>query len=198
MAGLLTLIGSLDGMLLAAAFIEQNLLLIIGLVIVIIVMFGISWLLLNMTRVVLVVGLVIASIAVIPLWIWLANIELKPIDAAITAPTSAEMVTMKSTIRGKVSDPNAQVHVLIHPLATQETWVQQSPIVGRDGTWQTAVFFGTPTLGIDEDYEIIVLATRENFIINFVTGNSLKPGQVLTQLPERTNKSQVITVHRIK
>jgi hypothetical protein len=198
LAALFTLIGSLDGLLLAATFIEQNLLLIGGLIVIVIAMIAIAWLLIHMPRFVLIICLVSVIVAALPLWMWVVNMEVKPVDVAITQPTLNSDVTMEYTVQGTVSDPSAKVYVLVHPLKTRETWVQQLPLVGRDGSWQTTVFFGTSVLGIDEPYEVIALATKENSVVNFATGNNLKADQVLQQLPDHTNKSKVITVRRPK
>jgi hypothetical protein len=48
----------------------------------------------------------------------------------------------------------------------------------------------------EPDYELIALATRENFLVTFATGNQLRAGQVLPGLPRNTNKSAVVTVSR--
>lgn len=146
---------------------------------------------------ILVVFLISVAVTVIA-WSWLASISIKPIQVVITNPPNDGNVTMRYLVQGTVNDPNSKVHVIIHPLTVPKMWVQNPPIVGTDGNWQTDVYFGTDILGIGDRYEVIALATNENFLITFATGNFLREGQILESLPRNTNRSNVVTVTRPK
>jgi len=146
---------------------------------------------------ILVVFLISVAVAVIA-WSWLASINIKPIQVVIAKPSNGENVTMRYLVQGTVSDPNSKVHVIIHPLTVPKMWVQNPPIVGIDGSWQTDVYFGTDTLGIGDKYEVIALATNENFLVTFATGNFLREGQIIDSLPRNTNMSNIVTVTRPK
>lgn len=104
---------------------------------------------------------------------------------AISDPQNGQDVTMRYTVRGTVS-PRAEITVLIHPLATNEFWVQNFPVVGNDGNWQNLCYFGTEDRGIGEDYEVFAVTPKKK----------LEVGQVLYSLPEYTNLSNVVTVTR--
>lgn len=146
---------------------------------------------------ILIVFLISVVVAVIA-WSWLAGINIKPIQVVIIKPLNGENVTMRYLVQGTVNDPNSKVHVIIHPLSVPKIWVQNPPIVGTDGSWQTDVYFGTETLGIGDKYEVIALATNENFLVTLATGNFLREGQILDSLPHNTNRSNISTVTRPK
>lgn len=144
---------------------------------------------------ILVVFLISVAVAVIA-WSWLAGINIRPIQVVITKPSNDENVTMRYLVQGTVNDSSSKVHVIIHPLTVPRMWVQNPPVVGTDGNWQTDVYFGTETLGIVDKYEVIALATNENFLVTFATGNLLREGQILESLPRNTNRSNIVTITR--
>lgn len=144
---------------------------------------------------ILVVFLISVAVAVIA-WSWLAGINIRPIQVVITKPSNGENVTMRYLVQGTVNDSSSKVHVIIHPLTVPRMWVQNPPVVGTDGNWQTDVYFGTETLGIVDKYEVIALATNENFLVTFATGNLLREGQILESLPRNTNRSNIVTITR--
>lgn len=146
---------------------------------------------------ILVVFLISVAVSVIA-WSWLASTSIKPVQVVITKPINDENVTRRYVVQGTVSDPNCKVHVIVHPLTVPKMWVQNSPIIGIDGSWKTEVYFGTETLGIGDKYEVIALATNENFLVTLATGNFLREGRVLESLPRNTNRSNVVTVTRSK
>jgi len=137
-------------------------------------------------------------VLVVIAWSLLASSAVTPIKVNITDPQDGASVTMQYLVKGTVSDPDAKVYVIVHPLRVSEMWVQQLPIVGGEGNWQASVYFGTETLGIGERYELIALATNDNFLITWATGNALGEGQKLTSLPRKSNRSNLITVTRPK
>lgn len=144
---------------------------------------------------ILVVFLISVAVAVIA-WSWLAGINIRPIQVVIAKPSNGENVTMRYLVQGTVNDSSSKVHVIIHPLTVPRMWVQNPPVVGTDGNWQTDVYFGTETLGIVDKYEVIALATNENFLVTFATGNLLREGQILESLPRNTNRSNIVTITR--
>jgi len=140
-------------------------------------------------------GLVVLAIIA---WSLLASSGVTPIKVNITEPQDGGNVTMQYLVKGTVSDPNVRVYVIVHPLRVSEMWVQQPPIVDGTGNWQASANFGTETLGIGERYELIALATNDNFLVTWATGNSLSEGQKLTSLPRKSNRSNLATVTRPK
>lgn len=131
-------------------------------------------------------------------WSLLASSAVTPTKVSITDPQEMTPVTMQYLVKGTVSDPNSRVYVIVHPLRVSEMWVQQSPIVDGEGNWQSSATFGTESLGIGERYQVIAVATNDNSLVAFATGNLLREGQKLTSLPRKSNRSSLITVTRPK
>lgn len=129
-------------------------------------------------------------------WSLLANTRITPITIRIVDPVEGGSVTLQYLVKGTVSDPDARVHVIVHPLRVSEMWVQQSPLVDGDGNWQASCVSGTESLGLGERYEIVALATNENFLVTWAVGNQLSEGDKLTNLPRKSNRSNLVTVTR--
>lgn len=140
-------------------------------------------------------SLVLAAVA----WSLLASSGVAPIEVNISEPQNGASVTRQYLVKGTVSDSNARVFVIVHPLAVSEMWVQQRPIVDGKGNWQALANFGMEIIRPDgEQYEVIALATNDNFLVTWATGNSLSEGQKLRSLPRKSNRSNLITVTRTK
>jgi hypothetical protein len=144
-----------------------------------------------------IVFLMLVALAVVA-WSRLADSNIEPIKIIITNPSDGDNVTMRHIIKGTVSDPAAQVYVIVHPLSIPEMWVSYPSMVSPDGKWQDEVYFGTETLGIGEQYELTATATNENFFVTLATGNFFREGQTMSSIPRNTNKANVITVFRPK
>ena len=114
---------------------------------------------------------------------------LEKVQIQIESPKQNAEVAMEDTVRGKVSDSRVPVYVLVHPLKTNQWWVQRMPSpANQDGSWRTTCFFGTETQGAGEEFEVLALATTEK----------LKEGQVLKELPKCGARSDIVTVKRIR
>ena len=111
------------------------------------------------------------------------NLELR-----ITSPVDGADAKLQSTVTGEVSEPKVQVHVLVHPVTTDQWWVQRPPSAGQDGKWKTTVFFGTKSHGIDEEFEVLAIATRK----------CLEAGDTIdvSELPTDGVRSLIVTVTR--
>ena len=111
------------------------------------------------------------------------------LEVRIVQPQQNAEVGLTHLVRGNVSDPNARVRVLVHPLLTNLWWVQRPPSPpNQDGSWQTVCYFGTETEGVDEYFELIAIVTRER----------LDEGQTLSNLPDGAIRSDIIAVKRTK
>ncbi len=114
----------------------------------------------------------------------LENVQIK-----IESPQQSSEVSLESTVRGTVSDPKVRVYVLVHPLKTNQWWVQRSPSpTNQDGSWRTSCFLGTETEGMNEEFELLALATTE----------SLTEGQIFKELPQCGKRSDIVTVKRTR
>ena len=144
--------------------------------------------------------LLLAMVLVFIAWTFLSSLPMNQVQVDITNPTNgAEITGFQSVVQGHVDNTYAQVRVIVHPLAVAEAWVQDAPIIDAAGNWQINAYFGEPGNGINQDYEVIVIATRENFLVNLATGNNLSKGKIdIRSLPQNANRSQRITVTRTR
>jgi len=184
---------------LLATLVKQDSLLILLIIVATVALIGAIYrfrgtILHNVVR--LLIFFVASVILAVVFWALLANSRVTPTKVSITDPQDTTPVTMQYLVKGTVSDPNSRVYVVVHPLRVSEMWVQQSPIVDGEGNWESSATFGTESLGIGERYQVIALATNDNFLVAFATGNLLREGQKLTSLPRKSNRSSLITVTR--
>lgn len=65
------------------------------------------------------------------------------VDVSITTPKNGDIVSWRETVAGRVSDPAAEVWVVIHPFSNGETryWVQPRTTVKRNGRWSVLAYF---------------------------------------------------------
>lgn len=128
----------------------------------------------------------------------LANARVRPVHIAVVEPKDgAQIEGYRYLIKGTVGDSNAKISVVVRPLVPQDYWVQAPPTVDVSGNWQVNANFGESNVGVGERYEIVSLATNENFIVTWLTGNSLTVGMTQT-LPINTNRSNIVTVTRVR
>jgi hypothetical protein len=128
---------------------------------------------------------------------WVAATKVTPLHLTIETPTNGATVTgYRSTIRGTLKEhTNARVYVVVRPLLPLDYWVQDAVTADSTGNWQVNAYFGDANAGAGEDYEIIAVATDENFLVTLLTGNLLTPGKTAT-LPRNSNRSNIVTVRR--
>jgi hypothetical protein len=60
----------------------------------------------------------------------------------ITSPKSGTVVEYRHEVNGTVSDPNADVWVVIRPVETSDFWVAPPVTVKEDGSWKVKAYFG--------------------------------------------------------
>ncbi|OGW75357.1 MAG: hypothetical protein A2Z72_06960 [Omnitrophica bacterium RBG_13_46_9] len=110
------------------------------------------------------------------------------VNLRITAPLDKSQVPERPFIEGTVTDPNAKVWVIVHPMEVSDYWVQPAINVKEDGTWKVMIYIGRPgTIDIDKQFEIMAVANPEV---------RLSEGNVLGAWPEAQWKSQLIEVTR--
>jgi hypothetical protein len=128
--------------------------------------------------------------------LWIATRPAPAIQPRIISPSNGANVGLRTLIEGEVSPIPADIYVLVHPLSTDRWWVQGVPLVQNDGRWNVLVYAGTETLGVQERYEILAVATNESRVIRLLRGNYPTPGQQLEAIPPYLAKSNVIVVRR--
>lgn len=116
--------------------------------------------------------------------------ELEALEAmiSITEPKDGDSVPERPYVKGTVTDPNAKVWVIVHPMEVSDYWVQPSLTVKGDGTWKAKIFIGRPgRIDVGKQFEIMAVANPKV---------RLSEGKVLSGWPEAQWKSQVIEVTR--
>jgi hypothetical protein len=106
----------------------------------------------------------------------------------IISPTDQAAIAHQPIIEGKVSDPSAEVWVIVHPLETTDYWVQP-PITPDDkGNWRGKIYVGrSPTLDVGKRFELMAVAYSKR---------QLREGEILKGWPEAQGKSPTKTVTR--
>jgi len=89
----------------------------------------------------------------------------RPPEIVITSPEEGEMITWSPEgyyAKGTYSGlrPGLNIYVIVHPLTTGQWWVQSTPSLSDEGTWETRVYFGTEELGAGEEYELYAVITE--------------------------------------
>ena len=119
------------------------------------------------------------------------QITQQPIN--IISPVGESRVCWRTMVRGTISNPNLQVFVLIHPMATDKFWIQPIPTVSSNGKWEAYCYFGEPNIGIGEPFEIIAIASKNKKL--FKEGSTLP--SPMPDNPQILIRSDPITVIRV-
>lgn len=107
---------------------------------------------------------------------------------ALVRPCNESHVGWRATVEGKTTIPNADVHVVIHPLEVSGYWVQPRITVRSDGWWEVLAYFGNdgPTHQ-GKRFEVMAVANPTR---------PLKEGDVLPDWPDAAARSAVVMVTR--
>jgi hypothetical protein len=105
----------------------------------------------------------------------------------ITKPADNSQVAERPYIEGTVSDPNAIVWVIVHPMEVSECWVQQSVTVKENKTWKVQVHIGRAgDVDMGKHFEIRAIANPKEKLLEGAA----------PCWPEAESRSQVIEVTR--
>lgn len=80
------------------------------------------------------------------------------LDVSVSAPHDGEHVAQRYEVIGKVSDPAADVIVVVHPVSVSEFWTQPPVTVRNNGQWHIKVYFGRTGMDRGEKYEVRAFA----------------------------------------
>ena len=106
----------------------------------------------------------------------------------ISVPEDGSRVIHRPDVAGMVSDPLAEIWVIVRPRDTSEFWVQPPVTIQDDGSWINKIYIGNP--GSDEigmDFEIRAFANPTT---------ELREGLRLPNWPRGEARSPVVTVVR--
>lgn len=107
----------------------------------------------------------------------------------IDSPKEGDFVEQRYMVKGRISDPEFPVYVLVHPIEADQWWVQRIPEVAGNGVWQSLCFFGTADKGRGEQFEVLALVCKKHLR----EGQTIKTGKV----PQGGLRSEIITVTRL-
>jgi hypothetical protein len=107
---------------------------------------------------------------------------------AIVTPCDQSRVGWRTLIGGRVSNPKAVVHVIIHPLEVNEHWVQPKIDVKSDGTWQVLAYFGRDgSVDVGKPFEIAAVVNPKAM---------LDEADQLADWPDAEARSDIVRVTR--
>ena len=110
------------------------------------------------------------------------------ITISIKSPKDGDKVLNRPLVTGTVSDPNAAVWVIVHPLEVSDYWVQPAVSVRSNGSWKVMIYIGRPgSTDINKTFEIKAVVNPHS---------TLREGQVLSNWPEAKTTSELIEVIR--
>ena len=140
------------------------------------------------------VGLGIAIVAGLVTHFLIPVIEefLAPPAVEITSPVAGEQVQWTPVghlVTGTCWKVGGDLHlyVAIHPLATENWYVQRIPTI-INSHWQAVVFFGMEEVGLGDQYQLCA----------FISSKTLHEGQIipLTDFPPNHEAKAIIAVSR--
>jgi hypothetical protein len=103
-------------------------------------------------------------------------------------PLPDQEVSYRPSIEGVVSDPKAEVWVIVHPMEIANYFVQARVSVKDDGKWKGMVFIGrSEEEDIGKDFEIMAVANPDE---------KINQGDTLPYWPKAQAKSDIIEVKR--
>jgi hypothetical protein len=137
-----------------------------------------------------------AALIVLAVALAFANISGPKFEVNITIPKNGEVVSQRIPVAGEVGNEGTKLWVLVHPVAQDVWWVQDSPVILADGRWHGYANLGTSELGAGQTFEIIALASNETSFRMALRGVQLQTNQELHALPPYYAKSNLIAVTR--
>jgi hypothetical protein len=109
------------------------------------------------------------------------------VQVRIEFPRDGASVGQRPNIKGSISNRDATVWLIVHPLETGAYWVQPAISV-RGGTWQAIPYIGRlGNLDLGKKFELMAIANARE---------EISEGQIYSYWPAATSESQVITVVR--
>jgi|GEM_PF-1863335 len=118
----------------------------------------------------------------------LNELERQNLTIRMLEPQDGDAVPVNPTARGTISDPDANVWVIVHPLEVSDFWVQPFVTVKRDSSWKVRIHVGRPgSIDVGKHFDIMAVA---NPTIN------LYEGLVLKRWPEAECRTEIIEVTR--
>lgn len=119
--------------------------------------------------------------------IWMSHASAQSISISIHGPSDDAVVEHRTYVRGHVTDPGAEVWVVVHPMDTSGYWIQPPIAVKNDGSWRVKAHFGRAgRVDSGKDFEIRAFANPRNRLREGKSG----------QWPTAAAQSNVVDVSR--
>ncbi|HEX5715229.1 MAG TPA: hypothetical protein VF179_03655 [Thermoanaerobaculia bacterium] len=144
------------------------------------------------------VASLLATIAVLALLFFLrTSLRPRAVELHITRPEGGAIVEgFKLRVEGTANPTEALVTLAVRSEKDKTWWVQDlvrpDPVSGR---WAIKSHLGTPTEGKGENYYLVVLASADMPLTNFLLGRRLRTGMRLQSIPP-WNQSKPLVVWR--
>jgi hypothetical protein len=128
------------------------------------------------------------------------SLDIKPpyYNRVVSEPKEGAEVGQRAMVKGKSVPVPEVVYVLVHPQSANTWWVQEFPLVQKDGNWSVNAYLGTESLGIGESFDIVALATDEGPVMRLLRDVDLAPAQQLSTTIPLLAKSNLVTVKRTR
>lgn len=115
------------------------------------------------------------------------SIAQPPLSVHISSPATGASVEHRQEVSGTVSDPDAEVWLVVRPKDTSEFWVQPPITTKEDGSWSVVPYFGrSPSQDARKVFELRAFANPTT---------PLKEGKA-ANWPTAQGKSNVVEVVR--
>jgi len=90
---------------------------------------------------------------------WVAIAGAEELNISMTEPADGSKVANRNYVKGIISNPNAEVWVVIHPVDTSGFWIQPSVTVKNSGSWKVKAYFGrSGSIDSGKEFEIRAFA----------------------------------------
>jgi hypothetical protein len=117
-----------------------------------------------------------------------AAVATAKLEIIISTPVYGSHVIERPYVAGTVTDPNASLWVVVHPMDVSDYWVQPAVTVRRDGSWKVQIYIGrSGNVDVGKRFEIRAVANPKV---------RLREGLVLPGWPQAGVISDVVEVER--
>lgn len=150
----------------------------------------------------LLVAMLAAGATLALLYLFSSTARPTPVAVTIISPASGSVVTENRVrVTGKVSRPEARVTLVVRSETALKWWAQAvvTPERDEDGLWKWSInaHLGTREAGVDENFQIIALASADSWLFNLITGRAISENSTFTTIP-LWEQSEPVVVRRMK
>ncbi len=109
-------------------------------------------------------------------------------EVEITSPPNGAKVRERPLVAGRVVEPSARISLVVHPVETEDYWVQPKVDMLTPTTWQVRIHIGrSGAVDLGKEFEIRAIGNPKS---------ELKEGDIIDSWPEGEWQSPVVNVIR--